>query len=52
MTEEQDRLIKTLAELDEKAAKRMYGLRWFMFWLPFIWGIIFGFLWLMASSIR
>jgi hypothetical protein len=49
---EHERLIRVLTTLDYNAALRMDSLKWFLFWLPFIWGAISGIIWIVVIETR
>lgn len=49
---EHERLIRALTTIDQRAADRMYDLKWFLFWLPFAWGVIYGIIWIIILETR
>lgn len=49
---ENDRLIRALTTMDQRAAERMDSLKWFLFWLPFIWSVIWGIVYWIILSLR
>lgn len=49
---EHEWLIRILSAFDQRAADRMYDLKWFLFWLPLIWGVIYGIIWIIILEMR
>jgi hypothetical protein len=46
------RLVAVIQNLDRNEAMRIHDLKVFLFWLPFIWGVIWGIVWLIYLAVR
>lgn len=48
----QQRLLEALGRINQHAAERMTSLKWYLFWLPFLWAIPSAIIWMILYAAR